>query len=231
MNLSGIQKQVVRTCGEYGLLPPGTRVVCGVSGGKDSMALVTVLASLKEYLSIELTAAVYITGSYDLAFEPLPAPAAAYLSSLGVRLTERPITGEAEPAPLSCYRCAALRRKALLEAALDEGATALAVAHTADDAAETALLELLSRGRWSSLEPKRDYFGAVTLVRPLIGVEGKAVEAYVRRRNIPLAESRCPLALTSRRAAARDLLRECRSRFPDAAENLLKAVNRCKYDE
>ncbi|MBO4548717.1 MAG: hypothetical protein J5758_05820 [Abditibacteriota bacterium] len=231
MNLSGIQKQVVRTCGEYGLLPPGSRVVCGVSGGKDSMALVTVLASLQDRLSFELTAAVYITGSYDLIPEPLPAPTAEYLSSLGVRLTQRPITCEAEAAPLSCYRCAALRRKALLEAARDEGASVLAVAHTADDAAETALLELLSKGTWSALAPKRDYFGAVTLVRPLIGVEGKAVEAYAARRRIPLAASRCPLALTSRRAAARDLLRECRSRFPDAAENLLKAVNRYKYEE
>ncbi|MBQ9358867.1 MAG: hypothetical protein IJT95_04925 [Abditibacteriota bacterium] len=228
MRLSGIQRSVREASQKYGFLAPGSRVACGVSGGKDSMALLSVLCSLREQMGFELCAAVFAAGSYHLRPEGLPEEIRMHIAALGIPLLNTAIGGPGEKAPLTCYRCSALRRKVLLEAAAELGADSLALGHTRDDAAETALLELLEKGRPGYLAPKREYFGAISVIRPLIDVPGQAVEAYVRNHNIPAVRNSCPLSETSRRARARALLSECRRLFPGCCGNLIKAAESCR---
>jgi tRNA(Ile)-lysidine synthase TilS/MesJ len=224
MKLSGIQTLVAASAAEYGLFGKGCRVVCGLSGGKDSMAMVSLLADMREYFDMEIAAAVYVAGSYDLVCVGLSKEIKDFCLRIGIKTEEVALGGENEKTPLSCYRCSALRRKALLEAAERLSADTVALAHTMDDAAETFLKELLEKGRPEPLAAKRIYFDRISVVRPLIDVPAEAVEAYVRNRSIPVMKNSCPLTETSKRAEIRRLLAECRKCFPEAAEKLAKVA-------
>lgn len=175
------------------LLRGRDRVVVGVSGGADSIALLHALHALGHRAKIELMAAHLnhgIRGSeadIDEEFVRLSA------WRLGVAcMTDRedvPARARVEGESLEMAgRAARLRFFARVAEAF--GADAVAVAHTADDAAETFLLRLLRGSGTAGLGglAAESRIGGVRLVRPLIDVTRAEVEAFLRAHRIPWRE-------------------------------------------
>ncbi len=144
-------------------------VVVGLSGGADSLALTAAVAFEGPKAGIEATAVVVDHGLQDGSAE-VAAGAAAQAQALG--LAARVIRVEVGTAdgPEAAARSA--RRGALRQAARDAGATAILLAHTLDDQAETVLLGLARGAGATSLAgmaPLREDDG-LTWLRPLLGV-------------------------------------------------------------
>ncbi len=193
-------KSVNRAVREFGLIAPGDRIAVGISGGKDSRALLELLLRGVAIPGGYETVAIHIDGA-GVGLPDLKLTLAPWLEMLGVPFAIEPITLSAdETLPLTCFRCTRLRRKALFQAAERLGCNKIAFGHHADDAAITTLLSILYKGQLERLEPRRDFFaGRFTLIRPLIYVAEVDIRRYARARGWTFPpELECP-----RRAAAR----------------------------
>jgi len=170
---------------KYSMISRGDRVLIGLSGGPDSVCLLNVLASLKDELDIELTAA-YI----DHGLRPAETPAEIdfcfnLCKGRDIPFTARPIDVRlhAEAKRLNKQEAARqLRYAALEEIAADNSSNLIAIAHNADDQAETLLINLV-RGSGplglSGIPPVRG-----RIIRPLIEIERKDIAAYLSDKNI-----------------------------------------------
>ncbi len=161
----------------------GTRLLCAVSGGPDSMALLDVLARLRSKLGFELTAHGVDHGLRAEAAAELDG-AEAHAATLDVPFA-RSVLAVAAGGNLQA-RARSARYAALEAAARDAGATLIATAHHADDRAETVLLRLLrgSGPRGLAVLPAR----AGERVRPLIRARRSDVLLHVRRHRVPFSE-------------------------------------------
>jgi tRNA 2-thiocytidine biosynthesis protein TtcA len=218
-------KQVNRAIREFAMIADGDRVAVAVSGGADSCALLHLLharqaTAPERYQLVALHVQMHPAGLPDM--RPVLEP---WFIRLGVEYAFVPIAlGARDTLPLNCQRCAWNRRKALFLKAHALGCHKLAFAHHADDAAETALLNLLFTGRLQTLAPRLDFFGhTITLIRPLIYLEKSRLTQLARALALPYGAIPCPHAETSRRAWIRRWLAEAGRERRQIRANLWRA--------
>lgn len=207
---------------DFSLLPAGSRVLCAVSGGADSMCLLHLLWSRREELGLEVLAAHYEHGLRgeeslrDAAF----VEAWCREREIPLVLEHGDVAGCAASRGLGIEEAARKLRYAFLERAADErGCGLIATAHNAEDNAETMLFHLV-RGSGtaglSGIPPKRG-----RIVRPLLGVSRAEIEAYLAREGVPHVEDSSNRSEAYSRNLLRrrvlPVLRELNPAFPAAA--------------
>ena len=147
---------LVRRCVEdYNMIAPGDKIGVGVSGGKDSLALLVFLAELRKY---DPTAFYLEAITIDMGLGMDYGPIASLCEKLEVPYTVvkteiGPIIFDLRKEKNPCSMCAKMRRGALNQAILDRGLNKLALGHHYDDAVETFLMSLLFEGRISCFQP------------------------------------------------------------------------------
>jgi len=212
---------------DYRMIAPGDRVAVGVSAGKDSLALVALLRRWQRYAPFPYTLRALHFPVTASGPAPVPEGLAAWLERLGV-----PLVVLASPAgmewPLTCYRCAQLRRRVLLEGAYLQGCGKLALAHHADDLAATTLVNLIKHGRLDTMAPLRRY-RQVTVIRPFAYTEEREIARYARAAALPVQPTDCPLAGGTDRARAKELLRLALGISRQARINLVRAALQARY--
>ena len=147
---------LVRRCvDDYNMIEAGDRIAVGVSGGKDSLVLLKLLAGLQKYFDkpFQLEAL-----TIDLGLNMDYSGIQAFCDSLEVpyhieHTQIAPIVFDARKEKNPCSMCAKMRRGALNQALLDHGFNKLALGHHYDDAVETFLMSLLFEGRISCFQP------------------------------------------------------------------------------
>lgn len=224
---SFLLKPVARACKEFGLLEEGDRVAVAVSGGKDSRSLLDLLLRYQAQVPFpyELVA-LHVVGTHA-GFPDLTGVLEPWFQELGVayRFVELELP-PGEPLPLNCFRCSWNRRKALFLAADGLGCNKLAFGHHADDAAVTALLNLLFAGRLETLEPKVSFFGGrITVIRPLIYIPARELAYYASAAGFPPAPP-CPYSSDSRRQQVEAFLRSLGPYQSRARANIWRAARR-----
>lgn len=216
----------------YAMLSAGDAVAVGVSGGKDSVALLVLLARLRRFYPQPFTLHAV---TLDPQFGGTPAdytPIAALCDSLDVPYTVRrtrlweTVTDRCGNRP-PCSLCARLRRGTLHRTAVELGCRTVALGHHRDDAAETLLMNLLSGGTLDCFAPKTalDRRG-LTLIRPLVFLEERELAAFVRREHLPTVASRCPVDGCTHRQHAKDLLASLEPTYGDVNGKLLHAMQK-----
>lgn len=221
---------LVRRCVEdYHMICPGDRIAVGVSGGKDSLALLVLLSELKKYHNhaFELEAI-----SIDLGFGMDYAPVQALCDRLGVPFTCVPtqiaqVVFEHRMEKNPCSMCAKMRRGALNQALLDRGLNKLALGHHYDDAVETFVMNLLFEGRIGCFQPvtNLDRSGVVQ-IRPMLYIHEKTVDTFASREGLPVIENRCPIDKVTKRTEVKELVYELSGRYPDLKERIFGAMQR-----
>ena len=147
---------LVRRCvDDYDMIAEGDRIAVGVSGGKDSLVLLVLLAGLREYFtkSFELEA-ITIDMGLGMDYSAVENLCREINVPYTIVKTEiAPIIFEHRKEKNPCSLCAKMRRGALNQAILERGFNKLALGHHYDDAVETFLMSLLFEGRISCFQP------------------------------------------------------------------------------
>lgn len=218
-------KDLTRAVGEFGLIDPGDRVAAAVSGGKDSRVMLDLLLRHRRKVPYDYELlALHVVGT-EAGLPDLRPQIEPWLRDLGIEVRMVPLElPPAEPLPLDCFRCSWNRRKALFEASVDLGCAKLAFGHHADDAAVTALMNLLFNGKVETMAPRVSFFdGAVTVIRPLITLPEQALLRYAKVAGYP-NRAVCPQAEDSERARVEAFLREFGRQQEQVRTNLWRAA-------
>ena len=202
---------LVRRCVEdYDMIAQGDVIAVGLSGGKDSMALLCALNSLRRYYPkrFELLGVTVALGFPGMDFSPV----ADYCRELGVpydlvQSDIRDVVFEERKEKNPCSLCVKLRKGAFHDRLKALGANKAALGHHMDDAVETFLLSLIYEGRISCFEPvtHMDRSGIVQ-IRPMLYAEEKRIVGLARKYAFPIVESTCPMDKTSKRALIKEYM-------------------------
>ena len=217
----------IRKCAEkYGMIADGDRVLCAVSGGKDSLALCYGLRRLSEFYPLRFfVSAVTVDMGLDADFSAV----SAFMKENGIpdEIIKTDIGKAIKDLEKPCSLCARLRRAALCEYAAEHGFTKLALGHTEDDAAETALMNLLYGGKISTLEPKTSYEDKnLTIIRPLISTNERLIISLSKELCLPIVKNPCARESDSARDEVRNIIKQtdktCRGTAHRIASALMK---------
>ena len=224
---------LLRRCAEdYHMIEPGDRVGVGVSGGKDSLVLLVLLAELKKYVSFHLEAITIDMGlgmdysGIEAMCRELDVPYTIVKTEIG------PIIFDYRKEKNPCSMCAKMRRGALNQALLDRNLTKLALGHHYDDAVETFLMSLLYEGRISCFQPvtKLDRTG-ITQIRPMLYIHEKTVDNFARSAHLPVLQNRCPSDKHTKREEIKELVYTLSQTYPDLKERVFGAMQRFPLPE
>ena len=227
MTLQKILSGMRRACTELNLIDDSDSIAVGVSGGKDSLALLAALAAFRRFSpqKFELTAI-----TIDLGLGADYTPVKEFCDSLSVPyVLESTDIGDVifnvrkEKNP--CSLCSKLRRGALASVMQKLGCNKLALGHHADDLAETFLLSLFYEGRLSTFAPKA-YMSrsGVTVIRPLIYISEADVSALARDMKLPVVHNPCPANHNTQREYVKKLIKNINADIPIAKERMISAI-------
>ena len=226
---------LVRRCIEdYKMIEAGDRIAVGVSGGKDSLALLVFLAELRKYhcqpfeveaITIDLGMGMDYSGIQKLCDE-LNVPFTLVKTEIG------PVIFEHRKESNPCSLCAKMRRGALNQALLDRGLNKLALGHHFDDAVETFVMSLIYEGRISCFQPvtNLDRMGVIQ-IRPMLYLHEKTVDNFVTRMNLPVIENRCPVDKSTKREEIKQLIYNLSMTYPDLKDRIFGAMQRYPLPE
>ncbi len=203
---------------DYGMIQDGDKIAVGLSGGKDSMALLAILAAYKKF-SPEKFDLVAINIDLGLNTDKAEVEATrAYCQSVGVEFVVEHtqiydiILERGEKSP--CSLCSKMRRGALNSIAKQYECNKLALGHHADDVLETFFLSLIYEGRISTFMPISHMDRSnITLIRPFIYVEEKYLSGLARRYNLPIIHNPCPQDKNTKREDIKKLVESLDDRY------------------
>lgn len=232
-----MQKMVglVRRCVEdYNMIEAGDRIGVGVSGGKDSLVLLQLLAELRQYNSRPFTiAAITIDMGLGMDYteiqklcDRLDVPFHLIKTEIG------PIIFDHRKEKNPCSMCSKMRRGALNQALLDLGLNKLALGHHYDDAVETFVMSLIYEGRISCFQPVTDLDRTgIIQIRPMLYIHEKTVDSFATRQNLPVLDNRCPVDKNTKREEIKQLVYNLSANYPDLKERIFGAMQRLPLPE
>ena len=226
---------LVRRCvDDYDMIRQGDKIAVGVSGGKDSLVLLVLLAGLKQYFdkSYELEA-ITIDMGLGMDYSGIQALCDRLEVPYTIVKTEiAPIIFDYRKEKNPCSMCSKMRRGALNQAILDKGFNKLALGHHYDDAVETFLMSLIFEGRISCFQPvtNLDRTGVIQ-IRPMLYLHEKTVDNFAKRMELPVLENRCPVDKHTKREEVKALIFNLSQTYPDLKERIFGAMQRYPLPE
>jgi tRNA 2-thiocytidine biosynthesis protein TtcA len=226
-----IAKKVTKAITDYNLIEDGDRVMVGLSGGKDSWALLQILDVLRQRAPIAFTlTAVTVDSGYDgyrhdLISKTCEQRGWAYrIIHTGIGETIEDLLDEnATP----CSLCARFRRGVLYRLATEVGATKIALGHHLDDFIETLLLNLFFAGALKAMPARLvSDNGQHVVIRPLVGVTEAEARNYAKASALPIIGCCCPACgdLSLQRQRVKRLIAELEVEHPDVKSSMIKAL-------
>lgn len=221
---------LVRRCVEdYSMILPGDRIAVGVSGGKDSLALLVLLAELRKYNPSAFSLyAVTVDMGLGMDYGGVEALCGRLeIPFIRVQTQIGPIIFDYRKEKNPCSMCAKMRRGALNQAAIDVGANKVALGHHFDDAVETFLMSLLFEGRISCFQPVTDLDRTGILqIRPMLYIHEKTIDHFSVEAGLPVVENRCPADKQTKRQEIKRLLYDLSQTYPDMKDRIFGAMQR-----
>src|ERR671910_603862 len=227
-----IAKKVTKAITEYGLIEDGDRIMVGLSGGKDSWALMQVLDVLQKRAPIRFSMiAVCVDSGYrgyrhDLISRTCEQKGWEYrIQHTGIGETIEDIL-EASETP--CSLCARLRRGVLYRIAKEVGATKIALGHHMDDFIETLLLNLFFAGSLKAMPARLvSDNGEHVVIRPLAYVGEDEARLYTKEVGLPIIGCCCPACgdLSLQRQRVKRLIMDLEVEHSGVNQSMLKALS------
>lgn len=228
MKLQKLLSLTRKAVDEFQLIDPGDKIAVGVSGGKDSLAMLYALHGLMRFYPNPFTIEVITVDLGHPGFHP--EKIRELCDTLGVPFTLvkteiAPIIFQERKESNPCSLCAKMRKGALNTAAKELGCNKVAYAHHKDDVVETMLLSLIYEGRFHTFSPKT-YLDRMdlTVIRPLLFVDEADVIGFKNKYQLPVEKSPCPVDGYTKRQYAKELLHDIAKENPGTKERMFRAI-------
>jgi len=237
-----IEDRVRRTISKYKMLKPNDRVAVAVSGGKDSLSLLTILGKItKRFPKSSLTAVTVDEGIAEYRDEAIRIAEDYYKkNSIGYEIVsfeelfqiklDELVKRRRELSP--CSYCGVLRRRAINLAAEKVGASVVATAHNLDDEVQTAMLNIVHGDviRISRVEPVLEDPNGRFLRRtkPLCEIPEKEVAMYAYESGIEFQSVPCPYTATSLRNDMRSMLNRMEIKHPGTKYTIFRSIEKLR---
>jgi tRNA 2-thiocytidine biosynthesis protein TtcA len=226
-----LAKKTTKAIVDYQMIEDGDRVMVGLSGGKDSWALLQILDVLRQRAPVRFSLiAVNVDSGYkeykhELIARTCEAHGWEYrIEHTGIgELIEDILDADQTP----CSLCARLRRGVLYRIATELSATKIALGHHADDFIETLLLNLFFAGALKAMPARLvSDNGAHVVIRPLVYVGEDEARAYTKESELPIIGCCCPACgdLALQRQRVKRLLMDLETQHPGVKQSMLKAL-------
>ena len=218
---------------QYGLIEEGDKILIGLSGGKDSLALVELLGKrariYKPRFSVIAVHVVMTNIPYQSDLEYLK----NYAEGLGVPFvyfeTSFDLSTDTRKSP--CFLCSWNRRKALFTVAKEHGCTKIALGHHMDDILETLLMNITFQGAFGTMPPRlvmRKF--DMTIIRPMCLVHESDLSDMARVRGYRRQIKNCPYESQSNRSDMKEVLKSLEKLNPEARYSLWGSMTNIQED-
>jgi uncharacterized protein (TIGR00269 family) len=244
---TSVEDKARATIAKYNMLSYDDKIAVAVSGGKDSVSLLHVLAKVeRQHPKAELTAITVdegIRGYRDEALK-IAAENCRELSIEHRTVSFRKLFGRTFDQMMKrvcggdvvkltpCAYCGVLRRKALNVAARNIGADKLATGHTLDDETQTILLNIFHGDvlRIAKEKPVTDLVHPklVRRIKPFCEVPERETALYAFVKGIRFQSTPCPYAGEALRNDARAILNGLDEKHPGIMFSILKSIERIR---
>ena len=226
-----IAKKTTKAITDFNLVEDGDRIMVGLSGGKDSWALIQILDVLQQRAPIDFSiVAVNVDSGYE-GYQHKQVAAACQErgwefhsehTTIGAVIDDKL---ESDDTP--CSLCARLRRGVLYRLAKQTGATKIALGHHLDDFVETVLLNLFFAGALKAMPARlTSDNGQHVVIRPLVYVTEAEARDYCKERELPIIGCCCPACgdLSLQRQRVKRLIVELEREHPNVKASMIKAL-------
>ena len=218
----------------YGLIQEGDRILVGVSGGKDSLTLLTLLSERAKRVPIHYDlVAVHVdlgfeSSGTDMLIEFFEAKKIAYHIE-PTRIAELANGPDNRENP--CFLCSWERRKRVFSLAQRFGCNKVAFGHHKDDIIETLLLNIFYSAEISTMLPIQPLFdGKITLIRPLALLEERKIERFAKEMGLPYFPCGCPASGRSKRKKVKEMIGALERENGRVKGNIFRALSNVKLD-
>ena len=231
--LRRIQKCFNKGVVQYGLIEDGDKILVGLSGGKDSLALLELLALrsriYKPKFSVVAAHVVMKNISYESDMDYLR----SYAESLGVPFIcyETSFDPSTDTRKSPCFLCSWNRRKALFTVAKEQGCNKIALGHHMDDILETLLMNMTFQGAFSTMPPKlvmRKF--DMTIIRPMCLVHEADLLQMAAYRGYKKQIKNCPYEKDSNRSSIKEVFHTLEKLNPEARYSLWGSMSNIQSD-
>jgi len=215
----------------YNMISPGDKIAVGVSGGKDSLALLVSMARLRTVIDggFEIVAVALDPrfGGVEIDFSPIERLCEELCVPFVFERTDiGPIVFDVRQEKNPCSLCSHMRRGALCKKAAELGCNKVALGHHMDDALETFVMNL-QNGNLGCFSPVTELSDSkMTIIRPLLLAPEHEIAKAVRRAGLIVVKSKCPIDGASRRQEVKDFLLEQEKKDPGLKDRMLGAICR-----
>ncbi len=224
--------QVRQAVDDYQMISDGDVIAVGISGGKDSLALLYALCGLQHFYPASFSLfPIYVDLGFPVDGEDF-GPVEKFCAKLGaplniVKTSIGPIVFETRREPRPCSLCSRMRKGALNQRALDLGCNKVAYGHNREDVVETMLMSLIFESTFYSFPPVTHLDGTeLDVIRPLIYVREADLIGFRNQYHLPVWKNPCPADGNTKREYAKNLLKQIDRENPGAAGRLFQAVTR-----
>ncbi|HAX73939.1 MAG TPA: tRNA 2-thiocytidine(32) synthetase TtcA [Firmicutes bacterium] len=215
---------------EFKLIQEGDKIAVGVSGGKDSMTLLYALHLYQKFAPVkfELVGITLKLGFPGMDFNPVVEFCQKH--NIEYHLVDTQVydilkENANEEGKIPCSLCSKFKKAILINKAKELGCNKVSMAHHADDAVETLVLNSMFNGYLGTFKPKM-YLDKtdVTFIRPLVYCyESDIIQAASR--HVPIVPSTCPMDKHTSREDVKQLLKKLYADYPMARQNLLNTLS------
>ena len=242
-----LNERFVKAMATYHLIEDDDRILVGLSGGKDSLLLLELLAKRAKIEHPRFSVEALHVRMENIHYETDTSYLQSFCDNLGVPLHVRTTRFEVEqveqveyaavPQQQSssarlrkqkqpCFLCSWNRRKQLFNLAQELGCNKIALGHHQDDILHTALMNLTFQGRFGSMPARLKMRKMpLTIIRPLCMIEEQDIRTYAELQGYQKQQKRCPYETDSHRSDIKRLYEEIERINPEARYSMWNALN------
>ena len=226
-----LTRHVQTALSDFSMVEDGALWLVGISGGKDSYALLALLLDLQKRgeLPVDILACNLDQGQPNFPKHVLP----QWLEKFGVahrieyRDTYSIVTEKVPENKTYCALCSRLRRGNLYRIAREENCSALVLGHHREDILETFFLNMFHGGRLEAMPPKlKNDDGDLHVLRPLCYAAEPDIAKFAQAMQFPIIP--CDLCGSQdglQRDAMKAYLNEMETKVPGRKETILRALS------
>jgi tRNA 2-thiocytidine biosynthesis protein TtcA len=221
---------MARAVTDFAMIADGDRILCAVSGGKDSYAMHALLVDLKRRAPVRFDV---VAVNIDQGHPGYPGHLLTdYMAAGGhdFRMIDEDtysiVTDKIPAGKTYCSLCSRLRRGILYRVARELECTKIALGHHRDDAITTLMLNLVFGGQLKAMPPKLvTDEGDQVVIRPLIYCAEDDLAAFAAEEQFPIIPCNlCGSQENLQRKAISKLLADLDARCPGSRRNMLAAL-------